>query len=674
MRPESGSRVVSWLPLGVAAVLILAAEILAWAVNGVHTQRDFFAYVLGPAFLILPAVGGSILSRRTARTLGLVFCGAGLAFAIYAFSNAYGEGWLAGRPWPGGLVALWLSSWVWVLSEPLLGTIGILLFPYGHLPSRRWRPAYGLSVIMLAGISLRLMFGPGPLDHWPGTPNPFAAPGGIGDALSFLEATFLLLPVTTVLAAWALMARKRRAPAAERAQLEGPALGGALIAASFVLCTIAAFAGDDSALAIGPEIGAVAAIGIATVVSIARYRLWDIPRILNRAAVYGLLTLCVLAVYVLAFGAIGLIMAGRLPAIIATVVAALVALPLHSRLQRRVNRLMYGDRDDPYRALTRLGDRLAASLGSEEVLPEVARTVAEALRLPYVEVRFGTGSPVPLVAVAGQAGRGDSVDLPLVSQGEEVGRLLLETRGPGEALSPSDRHLLDNLARQVAVAARGVALAGDLRRSRERMVTAAQEERRRMHRDLHDGLGPTLAAIALGLDRSRRQVDDDPVEARRTLSELRAQTLEAIESVRQLSSGLRPAALDQFGLVGALREQTERLNSGEPGTTRFVFDSPDMVTSLPAAVEVAVYRIASEAITNVVRHAQADRCRVRLTMNGKLELEVNDDGRGLPEPYRAGVGLASMRDRAAEVGGHLDVGRGVPCGTIVLASFPLVVQ
>jgi signal transduction histidine kinase len=648
----------------------LAGEILAWGIVGVHTRRDYVSYLIGPAFLILPAVGGLLLSRRTAGLLGAVFCTAGLAFSIFALANAYGEGWMAGRPWPAGLFAMWLSSWIWVLSEPLLGTVGVLLIPDGRLPSRRWRPVLVLSVFMLAGLSLKLMFGPGGLDHAPGIANPYAAPGALGDAVAFLDLTFLLLPVTTVLAAGALIVRTLRASTVERAQLQGPAAGGALIAISFVICTIAAMAGNDDAAAIGPEIGAVAAVGVALLVSIALYRLWDIPRIVNRAVVYALLTASVLVVYVLTVGALGLIVSGRLPSIIATTLAALAALPLHSRLQGAVNRLMYGDRDEPYRALSRLGERLAASLDSEDVLPQIARTVAEALRLPYVEVRLESG-PATLTASAGRAGRGDAVELTLISQGEDVGRLLIETRGPGQALSASDLRLLDNLARQVAVAARGVALASDLRRSHERIVSMVQEERRRMYRDLHDGLGPTLAAIALGLDRARRQAAGDETEMKQTLVELRGQTLEAIDSVRQLSYDLRPAALDHLGLVGALREQTARLNSVEPGATRFRFESPDTVESLSAAVEVAVYRIASEAITNVVRHANAEECRVRLTVNGALELEVRDDGRGLPKVYRAGVGLASMRDRAAEVGGKLEVARGVPHGTLVLASFPL---
>jgi two-component system NarL family sensor kinase len=670
MRTRSGSHVVAWLPLGVSTVLILASEVLAWVIVGVHSQRDYVTNLVGPAFLILPAVGGLILSRRRAGLLGGIFCAVGLAFAIFAMANTYGEGWLAGRPWPAGLFAMWLSSWIWVLSEPLLGTLGLLLFPDGHLPSRRWRPVLVLSVVMLAGLSLRLMFAPGGLDHAPGIANPYAATGAVGDAFAFLDLTFLLLPVTTVLAAWALINRTLRGSTAVRAQLQGPALGAALIAITFVVCTIAAMTGNNEAAIIGPEIGAVAAVGVALLISIARHRLWDVPRIVNRAVVYGLLTASVLVVYILTVGAFGLVMSGRLPSIIATILAALVALPLHSQLQGAVNRLMYGDRDEPYRALTRLSERLAGSLGSEDVLPQIAHTVAEALRLPYVEVRLDSG-PMTLTANAGRAGSGDAVELALISQGEDVGRLLVETRAPGQALSASDRRLLDNLARQVAVAARGVALTSDLRRSHERIVSTVQEERRRMHRDLHDGLGPTLAAIALGLDRARRQVGADETEVKQALIEIRAQTLEAIDSVRQLSYDLRPAALDQFGLIGALREQTERLNSVERGSTRFQFESPDSVDSLSAAVEVAVYRIASEAITNVVRHADAHLCHVRLTVNGALELEVRDDGRGLPSLYRAGVGLASMRDRAAEVGGTLEVARGVPHGTIVIASFPL---
>lgn len=671
VRRAAPSQIIAWLPLALAAALLLAGEVMAWAVVGVRSERDLFTYLLGPAFLVLPAVGALLLRRARARTLGWLLCGAGLAFAIYGAANAYGEGWLAGRDWPAGLQALWLSSWVWVLSAPLLGSLVVLLFPDGRLPSRRWLPVLGLSLLMLAALTLRLMVAAGPLDHAPNTFNPFPAPAALRDAISYLDAAYLLLPVTTILAAAALVLRTRRASRAERAQLEGPAIGGVLIAASFVFCTFAAMAGDDTAVAVGPEIAAVAAIGTAILVSIARHRLWDVRLILNRTLVFGLLTATVVAVYVVAVESLGTVIAGRAPAIIATALAALTVLPLQSRLQRAVNRLLYGDRDDPYRALTRLGDRLASSLASDQVLPTIATTVGEALRLPYVEVLLDSDSSHPMVATAGEAGHGDRVELELVSRGEHVGWMLLETRGAGEALSTSDRRLLDNIVRQVALAAESVALAGDLRSSRERVVMAAHEERRRMRRDLHDGLGPDLAAIALGLDRSRRQLLTDPSGASSTLGELRRQMLAAIESVRRLSYELRPPALDQLGLVGALREQTERLNSGEPGTTRFLLNSPDIAAFLPAAIEVAAYRIASEAITNVARHAQAAECRVRIAMNGGLELEVHDDGRGLPQPYRAGVGIASMRDRAEEVGGHLEVKRALPHGTTVLAHFPL---
>ena len=673
VRRGVGSGIIAWLPLALAAALLLAGEVAAWGVVGVRSQRDLFTYLLGPAFLVLPMVGAPLLRRGRPRTLGWLLCTAGLAFAVYAASNAYGEGWLEGHDWPAGLPLLWLSNWVWVLSAPLLGSLVILLFPDGRLPSRRWLPAAGLSLLMLAALISRLMFGAGPLDHAPNTLNPFHAPAALEDAISYLDAAYLLLPITTILAAAALVQRTRRAPRVERAQLVGPAIGGVLIAASFVFCTFAAMAGNDNAVAVGPEIGAVAAIGIAIVVSIARHRLWDVRLILNRTLVFGLLTASVVAVYIVVVEALGTVAAGRAPALVATALAALTVLPLQWRVQRGVNRLLYGDRDEPYRALTRLGDRLATSLASDQILPMIASTVAEALRLPYVEVLLDSDSSNPMVASAGEAGHGDRIELALVSRGEHVGCMRLETRGVGEGLSTSDRRLLDNIVRQVALAAEAVALAADLRSSRERVVVAAQEERRRMRRDLHDGLGPDLAAIALGLDRSRRQMLTDPSGASSTLAGLRSQVLAAIESVRRLSYELRPPALDQLGLVGALREQTERLNSGEVGSTRFLLNSPDIAAFLPAAIEVAAYRIASEAITNVARHSQAGECLVRIALNGALELEVRDDGRGLPQPYRAGVGLASMRERAEEVGGHLEVRRALPHGTSVLARFPLPV-
>jgi signal transduction histidine kinase len=307
----------------------------------------------------------------------------------------------------------------------------------------------------------------------------------------------------------------------------------------------------------------------------------------------------------------------------------------------------------------RLSDRLDAVAATSDVLPAVVRTVAESLRLRYVAVELAG----ELAATSGRRGPGTLAAVPLTFQGEQLGRLLCETRAPGERFGPADLRALRELARHIAVAAREVMLTRDLLRSREQLIRAREEERRRLRRDLHDGVGPSLAGIALGLDSARRALRSDPAAAEQTLRELRRATQESVAEVRRLARDLRPPALDQFGLLGALREQAQRLGGD--------LELPAELPELPAAVEVAAYRIASEALTNAARHAGAGACRVRLSLNGGLRVEVDDDGIGVPDGYVAGVGIASMRERAEELGGGLRVERRAPSGTRVLATLPL---
>jgi signal transduction histidine kinase len=342
---------------------------------------------------------------------------------------------------------------------------------------------------------------------------------------------------------------------------------------------------------------------------------------------------------------------------VAALAAVLVAIPLRDGLQRVANRLVYGDRDDPAAALVRLGHRLEAAAKSDGVLPGVARTVRDALRLSHVGIHIGQ-SP----ADAGTAAGADVEEFPLTFAGETIGVLVAARREPGQPFAAAERRLLAGLAAQVAAAGHAVALTRDLRRSRERLITATEEERRRIRRDLHDGLGPGLAGVVLGLRRARRDVQQRPEAVAAQLDALTAQIQQAIGEVRRLVYDLRPPALDELGLTGALREQAHMLGN-------FVVDGP--AEPLPAAVEVAAYRIAVEAMTNVTRHARAATATVQITVDGALHLEVTDDGEGLPDSFRAGVGISSMRERAAELGGECTVAAAGPRGTTVRATIPL---
>ena len=211
--------------------------------------------------------------------------------------------------------------------------------------------------------------------------------------------------------------------------------------------------------------------------------------------------------------------------------------------------------------------------------------------------------------------------------------------------------------------------AAELQRARERLVAAREEERRRLRRDLHDGLGPSLAGAALKIEAAENLFASDPAAASGLLEDARAEIQDAVADVRRLVHALRPPALDELGLVGAVREQAERLSVGDHPHVEV--DAPEQLDALPAAVEVAAYGIALEAMTNVARHADAGTCIVRISVNGALELEISDDGHGFPSDHRAGVGMASMRERAEELGGTCDIEQVDGRGIRVRARLPL---
>lgn len=412
-------------------------------------------------------------------------------------------------------------------------------------------------------------------------------------------------------------------------------------------------------------------------VSVLGYRLWDIDIFINRTLVYGLLTACVIAIYALMVGAMGLLFqtqADWLVALVATIVVAILFQPLRERLQRGVNRLVYGERDDPFAVLARLGRQLETSLSAEAALTTLVETVAQTLKLPYValaalpktelENAVAYGRPTP-----------HTVDFPLLHQNETVGRLLVAPRTPDEPFNEAETRLLRTIARQAGTALHNVRLTADLQRSRRDLVTAHEEERRRLRRDLHDGLGPTLAAHLLKIGSARELLAHDPQTTAQLLTQLEDGLEGTLEEIRRLVYDLRPPVLDQLGLVGAVQAcaaEHERPSANGEKRATITIIAPDPLPPLPAAVEVAAYRIAQEALHNVFRHAQASQCAVTLRpQNGALWLEVRDNGRGLPPNGRSGVGLQSMIERAAELNGRCLVEPLSAGGTRVTAELPL---
>jgi two-component system NarL family sensor kinase len=440
---------------------------------------------------------------------------------------------------------------------------------------------------------------------------------------------------------------------------------------------------------------------LALAVAILRHHLFDIDLVINHTLVYGALTASTMGLYVFMVGYLGSRFQAGDKSLIAFITTGLVAVlfqPLRARLQRGVNRLMYGERDDPVAVLSRLGERLEGTVLPEAVLPGLVETVAQALKLPYVAIALdrnerrktkdeGSSSVLrpsssreePDIVASYGLPMGECVHLPLVYQAETVGYLVVGLRAPGESFGPADQVLLENIARQAGAAVRAVQLTTDLQRSRQRLVTAREEERRRLRRDLHDGLGPVLASQGLKLAAIRQLVGRDLAAAEQLLDEVMAQTEATVAEVRRLVYALRPPALDELGLVEAIRDHVVEADGDSPLSTGLQITVEEPREGLPplgAAVEVAAYRIALEGLTNVVRHAGAQSCVISFSLdksvpNGILQLEIRDDGVGLPEGGRAGVGLNSMRERAEEVGGTFAVGASPGGGTRLIARLPL---
>jgi signal transduction histidine kinase len=639
---------------------------VALAIRGPISGLDLALTVTAVAFVSTTLVGMAVLRTSPANPVGWILLVAGAALPLSMFVQVVSDAtYLYGRPAIPGLVAINLAGGVvGAFAVPLVGLFGLLLFPDGRLaapgipPRRRTRWLVGTCWVMLAGLVAYALFSPSLVEvSASDVPNPIGVPGGGGLIIFVL----LLGPVMAMTCAH-LVGRARAVGAPdERRALTLAAAAGACIPASFLACLGLGLTGGDTAqVGVIENLGAVAVAG-ACWYGIIRYGLFSSRVVLSRTLLYGALTMVVVAVYLAADVLLSRLFAGGVPAVVAAGLAALAVLPLRDLLQRRVSRLVFGLRDDPVAAFGLLGVRLDAAAAPEEVLPAVVRTVGEALRLRCVTIEVGGQE----TAHWGQWVDGTRLELDLPFAGESIGRLTVQARDPGEPFSAADRSLLESLASQVSVAARAVALTQALQTSRERLVATLEEERRRLRRDLHDGLGPTLAGIALGIDTVRRGLPDDSAAGSADLLvALREEAERAVADIRRIAYNLRPPVLDEMGLVGAIREHATRLG----GATVAV---PAPLPPLPAAVEVAAYRIAVEAMTNASRHAPGAAIEVSLSVNGRLELQIADAGTGLPPGFRAGVGLRSMRERASELGGECVLNPRDPHGTVVRASLPL---
>ena len=675
----------AWAVCILALVLIGCGFGLALA-NGEGLSSSLYLI----AIIFSALVGSLVVSRRPTNPVGWCFLISAVCYALFGTSMEYARYGLITHP---GTVPL--SDRLAVLPDVLvLPGIGLplgilpLYFPSGHLLSRRWRPvARFVAGFLIVGATYEAVR-PGAMDHMPGVINPVGITA-LQPIVPVADTVSLVVWLGIVLAAVAsIVVRFRRSRGVERLQMKWLTFAVVAWFGLVIATTIAQYFSEPLGRVLDATLAfAFAGIPLAAGIAILRWRLYDIDNIINRTLVYGVLTVCVISLYVFVVGYLGAVFARGAPAgsnlaisLVATGLVAVLFQPLRDRVQRAINQLLYGQRDEPYAVLSHLGQRLEGNLTPGAVLPTIVETVGMALKLPYAAIIVKQQEIRRVAAEYGRA-RDELLRLPLTYQGEAVGELLLAPRAPGEVFTPADHRLLDMVARQAGVAAHALRLTTDLQQltvdlqhSPEQLIASREEERRRLRRDLHDGVGPTLASLAQRLDVARRLVERDPAAAATLLSELKGQVKGTLADIRRLVYALRPPVLDEFGLVSAIREHAAQIH--QPGALEIVVDVAEPLPPLPAAVEVAAYRIVLEAVTNVVRHAEARECVIRLDLTGignrqALSVEIRDDGRGMPDDQRAGVGLTSMRERAQELGGVWEVQTRPMGGTRVQAFLPL---
>jgi two-component system NarL family sensor kinase len=601
------------------------------------------------AFLLLcaavPVVVGLLVLRWHLRHLiGWLLVAHGvLFFVLLAFDQPATS--------RAGLVVDQLAMGSWVLLFLCL-VLAAYLLPDGHAANRFWRwwmriGLIGVVVFFVGAAGDRQEFA----DAHEGARLPVPwLPESVSGLLGLVG--LLLVALLFFGCFFAVWRRLRHARGDERLQLLWLVWGALTVPVTLLTGWVNYLLLDDGPLF--PAALALVAVGLPVTIGIAilRHRLFDIQLVLSRTLIYLLLVVAVVAVYaLLLFATDRLTGSGTVGGLLAVGIVAVAVQPAYSFLRRRIERWVYGLRSDPRAAIRLLADRVEAA-DPNALIAAVTDAVAAALRVDRVWIE-SSGSE-----------QDTAMRAHMVHRGEHVGHLAIEIP-PERKFLQSDLDLVHDLARYAAILVRSEQLSDELRESRSRIVAGREEERRRLRQDLHDGVGPSLAAIVLKLNAAQSQTDAD--ERNSLIAEVRDEVRAAIAEVRRLVEGLRPPAIDEVGLLDAIRQRAASLS----GAVTFEVTGPDGLPPLPAAVEVAAFRIASEAMTNVARHSGATRCRVGVELDGTFQLTVSDNGRGTDRTTSRGMGWTSMHERAAELGGSCTISSRSEGGLVVRAVLPL---
>ena len=675
-----GKRTASRLPW-VLAVLILSIVlaglvflILGWSTPQPATAFAFRGYGL-PLAIVFGAAGVLVASRVPANPIGWLLLAAGAGTAIQELAQQYAIYGLLDSPdaVPGAAVAAWMPEWVWI---PFIAVIALyipLYYPDGHLPSRRWA-----SVAVLGGLgatigTIAFALTPGPLEGFVGQRNPFGVEGApwirtVGDD------AMLLFLVALLGTGASLVMRVRRSRDDERQQLKWLAFAIALVSISFLIgIPYWTLTGTGSSLDLVENVVVLglAGVPVAIGISILKYRLYDIDVVINRAVVYGILAAFVTVVYVAIVVGVGALVGSGGNAVLSAVAAAVIAVafqPARRRAQRLANRVVYGDRATPYEVLSGFSGRLAETYSIEDVLPRLARVLADGVGATRVAISLGTGAHARTVASYpdGTDAIGDERLFEVRHQGELLGRIAL-AMPPNESLVPTQEKLVADVATQAGLVLRNAALIEDLKASRQRLVAAQDQERRRIERNIHDGAQQQLVALAVKLKLADTLVGRDEERAHAMLADLQVETNQALEDLRDLARGIYPPLLADKGLAAALESQSRK-------STVPVSVETDGIGRYPQEAEAAVYFSCLEALQNVGKYAKASNATVRLAQtNGSLTFEVSDDGIGFdPAAASRGSGLQGIADRLAALGGELDIRSAPGSGATVAGRLPII--
>jgi signal transduction histidine kinase len=668
--------------VGFGVFTVALAELVVGVAGSVADGRGFNGAVtdfvvtnsaMGVAFSVC---GVLIAWQRPRNVIGWLLLADGFGHATAAAaSSLYQAGRLAGWPEPVARTVLTMYVYSWPWSIGLFLPLVLLVFPDGHPVSPCWRWWGWLTIasspLFVLDSAAEPGDIPGGLDPWLVLPN-YADLAPLWSVAEVEELVILLVALT------GLVIRYRRGDEQRRRQLLWLALAVGLVVAVLVPWGL---------LKTGPILIllAIPLIPITITIAILRHQLLDIRLVVSRALLYALLTAAVIGVYLGLVAVFDLVLrsqGGLGTSAAATIIVAVAFNPVRVRLQRVVEKVIYGDRADPLRVASRVGAQLAAAGPGLEAVPAA---LCAALRLPFAALRSHhnaeTTDGAEVAAYGAPPQRLHTLDLDY--GGTRMGQLVIGARAGEHRLAPADRAVLELLAVPLAVALRATALSGAVQRSREQIVAAREEERRRLRRDLHDGLGPALTGIAFQADAVRNLLTHNPTRATELLDAMRTETTTAISDIRRLVYGLRPPALDELGLLATLHREAERL---APLTVDI--DATDPLPPLSAAVEVAAYRIATEAMTNVARHAHATQICLILRCDTDLHLEITDNGHTSTHnsstngtsggggdddarTWQVGVGLTSMIERAAELGGSCTAGPTTDGGWVVKATLPL---